>query len=165
MSSPPKNERLEAYGFGVDYPSDCVIEFNPKSTRSQGDIAFKSPAGYKLFLSWGELSKVEKLGGVDQHADYSIKRVKGSREAEVKDRRREARRVNGHNASYNEVNLDLVRRGIFFNKSKTPQEVRSLHVHCDISSRYFVLYGPANPEKSDKQGEVFSMMVQTFSCH
>lgn len=90
-------------------------------------------------MSWGDLVKVEKLKGVDGHADYSIKRIEGSREAEVRDRRRESRRVNGHTASYNELKLELVKRGVFFNKSRTPQEVRSLHLHCDITSRYFVL--------------------------
>ena len=161
----PAYERLQAYGFGVDYPNNCVIEFNPKSNRTQGDIALKSPNGYKLFLSWGDLDKVEKLHGVEGHADYSIKRMKGSREATVKDVRREATKVNGHAASFSDIKLEIVRRGLFFNKTTRPQEVRSLHVHCDNSSRYFVLYGPAPPEKSQEQTEVFAKMIQSFACH
>ncbi len=149
----------------MDYPTNCVIEFNPKSRRNEGDIAFKSPGGYKVFLSWGDLKKVEKLHGVEGHADYSIERIRKSREAKVKDVRRETVRIQGHPASFNEVKLELIKRGLYFNKSLTPQEVRSLHVHCDVSSRYFVLYGPASPEKSHDQEEVFATMVRSFWCH
>jgi hypothetical protein len=165
LQSQPGYERLEAYGFGVDYPSDCVIEFSPKSTRNKGDVALKSPRGYKLFLSWGELDKVKKLEGVEGHADYSIQRIKTSREADVADVRKDSRTVNGHRAAYRDVSLELVRRGIFFNKTKTPQRVRSMHVHCDVSSRFFVIYGPVSPERSDEQAGVVSMMIRNFACH
>ena len=125
----------------------------------------KSPNGYKLFLSWGELKKVEKLRGVDGHADYSIQKIKGSREALVKDVRRESTRVNGHNASFSDIKLEVLRRGLFFNTTKTPQVVLSLHVHCDASSRYFVIYSPASSDKSQEQAEVVSRMVKSFVCH
>ncbi len=108
---------------------------------------------------------MKKLNGVEGHADYSIKRMKGSREASVKDVRRESTTVNGHAASFSDVKLEIVRRGIFFNRKTTPQDVRSLHVHCDNSSRYFVLYGPTPPEKSDEQAKVFTKMIQSFACH
>jgi hypothetical protein len=141
------------------------VEFNPKSARAGGDVVFKSQGGYKIFVSWGDLKKVEKLNGVDGHADFSIKRMKGSGEARVKDMRRESRTVGGHRASYNEVKLELVRRGLYFNKSLTPQEVRSLHVHCDVTSRYFVLYGPYPPDRSREQREAMDRMSINFVCH
>ena len=165
MQSQARYERLEAYGFGVDYPSDCVIEFSPKSTRSQGDIAFKSPSNYKLFLSWGELEKVKKLNGVEGHADYSLKKMGGSREAKVGEVHKESTIVNGHPASFRDVSVELVRRGIFFNTTKSQRQVRSLHVHCDVSSRYFVIYSPVPLEKADEQAEVVSRMIKNFSCH
>ena len=149
----------------MDYPADCVIEFNPKSKRSEGDVALKSPSGYKLFLSWGELEKVKKLNGVEAHADYSIARIKGNREAKIWDVRRDSMVVNGHRSAFREIDLEIVRRGIFFNASKSPQHVRSLHVHCDLTGRYFVIYGPVAPEKSKEQGEVVSRMVKSFVCH
>ena len=131
-------ERLAVYGFSMDYPTTCKIELNPKSDRNQGDIAFKSPDGYKIFLSWGEMKKVEKFRDVDAHADYSLERIKRSREAKILDVKRERMRANGHPASFNHVKLDLVKRGIFFNQTKTSQEVRSLHLRCENTSRYFV---------------------------
>lgn len=165
MQSQVGYERLEAYGFGVDYPSGCVIEFNPKSTRSHGDVALKSPNGYKLFLSWGELEKVRKLKGVEGHADYSLERIKGNRDTKVTDVRKEKITVNGHSASFRDVSLEMIRRGIFFNTTKTPQRVRSMHLHCDVSSRYFVIYGPTTPDRSEEQYDALSRMVESFVCH
>jgi hypothetical protein len=165
LQSQASYERLEAYGFGIDYPSDCVIEFNPKSKRNEGDVALKSPRGYKLFLSWGELERVKKLDGVEGHADYSFDRVKGSREAKVVDVRKDSFQVNGHRAAYRDASLELFKRGIFFNTSRTPQRVRSLHLHCDVSSRYFVIYGPVGSDKQDEQAEVMRRMVKSFVCH
>ena len=158
-------ERLAVYGFAMDYPTNCRVEFNPKSDRNQGDIAFKSSDGYKVFLSWGEMKKVEKFRDIDAHADYSLERIKGSREAKILDVKRERRRANGHPASFNHVKLELVKRGIFFNQTKTSQEVRSLHLHCENTSRYFVIYGPATPLQSEKQGEIIARMIQSFVCH
>jgi hypothetical protein len=158
-------ERLAVYGFAIDYPANCIVEFNPKSDRNQGDVAFKSSEGYKIYLSWGQLKKVEKFSGVAAHADYSLDRIKGSGEAKVADVRRESTRVNGHEAAFSHVKLELIKRGIFFNKTRTPQEVRSLHVHCDDSSRYFVIYGPGRPDQSTNEGEVVAQMIETFTCH
>lgn len=128
-------------------------------------MALKSPKGYKLFLSWGELEKVKKLNGAEGHADYSVDRIKGSREAKIVDIRKDAMMVNGHRAAFRDVSLELIRRGIFFNSTKTPQKVRSMHVHCDASGRYFVIYGPVTPEKSNEQSEAISRMVKSFVCH
>jgi hypothetical protein len=158
-------ERFEAYGFGVDYPYDWTIELNPKSTRSQGDIAFKSSSGHKIFLSWGELRKVENLHGVDGHADFSIQKISRSSQATVRGVKRESANVNGHPSSSNKVELELTTKGSFFNRVVTLQEVHSLHVHCDISSRYFVMYGFTPREKSQEGGEVVAKMTRTFLCH
>ena len=165
MPSQATYERLEAYGFGVDYPSDCVIELDPKSKRSEGDIALKSPSGYKLFLSWGDLEKVKKLNGVDAHADYSVDRIKGGRETKVRDVRKDSMVVNGHRSAFREVDLETLRRGTFLHTSTIREHVRSLHVHCDVTGRYFVIYGPVSPDKSEEQGEVLSRMVKAFVCH
>lgn len=111
------------------------------------------------------MRKVEKLNGVEGHADFSIKRIKGSREADVKDVRKERQKVNGHGAVFSETKLDLIKRGLFMNKTRTSQDVYSMHVHCDISSRYFVLYSPSPQEKSEEVRGVISSMVKSFSCH
>lgn len=161
---PGANERFEVYSFGANYTLDCVIEFNPKSNHEQGDVVFKYQRGFKVFLSWGPLKKVEKLGGVEGQADFSIKRIKGAREAQVTDSRRERLRVMGHPATYNELKVNVWRRGLL-NRSVNVEVVRSLHVHCDISSRYFILYGPAPLEKSEDQGATFDLMTKSLACH
>ncbi len=73
--------------------------------------------------------------------------------------------VNGCQSAFRDVDLELVRRGTFFNTSKTQQHVRSLHVHCDVTGRVFVIHGPVPPDKSEEQSEVVSRMVKTFVCH
>ncbi len=158
-------ERFSVYGFAIDYPINAIVELNPKSNHNEGDVAFKSSDGYKIFLSWGQIEKVEKFHGVDAHADYSLERIKGSREAKIRNIKRESAEVNGHDASFNHIELDLIKRGIFFNKTRTPQEVTSMHIHCINSSRYFVVYGPGKPDQAYQQGEVVARMIETFICH
>jgi len=157
-------ERFEAYGFGTDYPSDWVIELNPKSRRALGDLALKYPGGDKLFLSWGELEKVKKLNGVEAHADYSVDRIKG-RGGKIVDLRKDSVVVNGHRSASRDVDIETLRRGRFMSTYKVRQHVRSLHVHCDVTGRYFVIYGSISPDRAEEQSEVFSKVVKTFVCH
>jgi len=164
LESQPRYDRLEAYGFGVDYPSSWSIMFDPKSTKSAGDVTMKSPRGYNVSLSWGELEKVRSLNGVDAHADFSVDRVKGKREAQVMDVRKDSMMVDGHRASFRDVKLGVARRRVM-GKAETVQEVRSLHVHCDVSSRYFVLYGQVGQDLGDEQRDVLSRMIRGFACH
>ena len=156
---------MEVYSFALDYPINCTVEFNPKSKRTEGDIALKSSDGYRIFISWGPMEKVAKFKDAAAHADYSLGKVGKSGEAKINDVRKEFRRVNGHQAAFSHIRLELIKRGIFFNKTRTPQEVRSLHVHCPDSSRYFVLYCPGNLNQSVQQGEVLTKMIGSFTCH
>ncbi len=157
---------MEVYGFGINYPTGCQVEFNPKSKRDGGDIALKSSDGYKIFVSWGPMKKIERsFKDTSAHADYSVKRIAERGEAKVNFARREFRRVNGHEATLTQIKLDFVKRGLFFKTARSPQEVRSLHVHCVDSSRYFVIYGSGKPEQSAQQGVVVAEMVRSFKCH
>ncbi len=149
----------------MDYPVSCTVEFNPRSKRTEGDVVLKSSDGYKVFVSWGPMEKVAKFRDAAAHANYSLERIGKSGEAKIKDVRHEFRRVNGHEAAFTDVKLDLIKRGIFFNKTRTPQEVRSLHVHCPSSSRYFVIYGPGYLGSSLHQREAVERMIGSFKCH
>jgi hypothetical protein len=164
MSDDQFFERLAIYSMSIEYPNTFKVEFNPKSQRNEGDVAFRSPEGYRVFLSWGPIEKVQGIGDTREHANYSIERIKKSGE-EVKEVTYERVQVNGHEATFSYIKLDRIKRTIFFGKEKTPNEARSFHIHCDQSARYFVLYGAANPRKSDQQREVIDMMVRSFTCH
>jgi hypothetical protein len=143
------------------------VEFNPKSQREEGDVAFKSPLEYRVFLSWGPLDKVlPKLKSTLDHAKYSVERIKhGGEASNVSDATFSDVVINGHDSTRGSVKLAMVKRTIFFGKNKMPREATSFHVHCDNSGRYFVLYAYALPEYSEEEQLLLDKMVSTFACH
>jgi hypothetical protein len=158
-------DQFAAYGFSVEYPADCRIEMKPRVSREEGEVAFKFPGGNAYFLTWGPLAKVEKFQGAEGHANYSIERVKKSRDAKINKLERESLDVNGHASPFNRVSLDVVRKGLLFGSSRRAYEIRSLHVHCDKSGRYFLIYVQGDAESSQQQEAVMGRIVQTFKCH
>jgi hypothetical protein len=165
LPSVPRFERFAAYGFSVDYPVDCVLELRPKSKRDEGEVAFKSSSNNVYFLSWGPLEKVKNLRDVGRHADYTIDRIRKNREAKIRDIKRESVKVNGHSSPFNHLWIDVERRGFLFGSTRSSHEIRSLHVHCENSSRYFMIYVQGAAEASDLQGTVMTRMIQSFTCH
>ncbi len=158
-------ERLDIYGFGVDYTSDCQVELNPKSVREGGDLALKSSDGDRVFISWGPMKKIEKsFKDTTAHAEYNVKRIASGGQAKTEPARHEFVRVNGHPATITHLRLDFVRRGLF-KTTRAPQEIWSLHVHCPNSARYFVVYGRGTSEQSARQEAVLAEMVRSFRCH
>ena len=158
-------EQFAVYGFSVDYPADCLIEMKPRARKDEGEVAFKFPRGNVFFLTWGPLEKVESFHGAEGHADYSIERIKKNREAKIKDRRSEILQVNGHPSPFNRVWIDVQRKGLIMGSTRSSYEIRSLHVHCDKSGRYFLMYVQGPTETSEQQEEVMARMAQTFRCH
>ena len=158
-------EHFAAYGFSVDYPRDCTIEMRPKSARNGGEVAFRLSRENVFFLSWGPLEKVKKFDGVDAHADYSIDRIRKNKEAKIRESKRERMEVNGHPSPFNHVWIEVAKRGVLFSMSRSSYETRSLHLHCENSSRYFILYVQGTTQASGLQGSVMTRMVQSFACH
>lgn len=162
---PLEFERFAIYGFSVDYPVGTVVELNPKSTRDDGDVAFKYHRANVFFLNWGPLAKVEKFQGVEGHASYSMDRIRKNRDAKIKDHIQDTIKLNGHSSPFNHVWVNMERRGALFGVSKSSHEIRSIHVHCTNSSRYFMIYVQGATELSELQGAVMDRMIQTFRCH
>ena len=158
-------EMFAVYGFSVDYPTDGIVEFNPKARKDDGEIAFKYHRANVFFLNWGPLARVEKFHGVEGHANYSIDRIKKNKGAKIGDRKEETVHVNGHSSSFNHVWVNMERKGLLWGVSRSSHEVRSLHVHCPNSSRYFMIYVQGAAELSELQGSVMDRMIQTFKCH
>jgi hypothetical protein len=159
-------ERFSIYSFELDYPSACKVELNPKSKREQGDVAFKIAPGYIIFLSWGPMEKIQgKFSSPSEHATFSLERVRKSGSTRnFKELERKPVDLNGHEAIFTHVVMEPMRRG-FFGKGPDPQEVRSFHVHCSDSSRYFVLYGSIAAARSEEQEAVIQHMLESLSCH
>lgn len=159
------------YGFSIDYPAICRVEFNPKSKREVGDIVFHFPSKEKVFISWGDLEKARmRFATVEAQAEHSLKVIAARREVRNLQRtRQESLDINSHKAQYNSIQLDEIRSSLLWSGKGITRKAYSLHVHCDNSSRYFVIYTlpPANAPGNapDDLGELMLKMVKSFKCH
>jgi hypothetical protein len=160
-------ENFSMYGFTIDYPETCRVEFNSKSRRESGDVVFKFPESDKIFLSWGELEKVSKrFGSAEEHADYSLEAMKKGKNVRNFERvSRDTLPLHKHKTSMNKVRFDEKALKLFGRGKDVPREAYSLHVHCDASKRYFLLYGMAPAD--DKRGfeRTMQSMRESFNCH
>jgi len=161
---PEPQDKLQVYGFSFEFPKKSKLEFNPKFKREDGDVAVKSPEKAVVFVSWGELEKIIKRAPtIEDHAKFSLDRVRKSVQGRMTVVDREEVVVNGHTALSNHVKVEVPRRG-FFGKPRE-QEVRSVHLHCDQSSRYFVIYATCTAENTEEQGRTVKGICETFHCH
>jgi len=159
-------EKFRMYGFSIDYPQECQVEFNSKSRREAGDVVFRFPENVRIFLSWGELDKVTKrFNSAEEHANYSLDAMKKGKNVTNFERvSRDTIPMHSHKGYLNRVKFD--EKGIKFlpGSKDVPREAYSLHVHCDDSKRYFVLYTmmPANEVRFSR---IMESMRESFKCH
>lgn len=167
--SKPEFETFSVYNFSIDYPPICRVEFNPKSRREAGDIVFHFPDREKLYLSWGNLEKAQKkFENAEKQADHSLISVKKSSNVKKMEKlTTDTLTLNSHKAAYNRVKLEEAPPGLFPGKRKSiVHETYSLHLHCDESSRYFVVYTMLSPNAPQDFGEeIFMPMAKSFRCH
>jgi hypothetical protein len=171
----PEFETFSVYKFSMNYPPICRVEFNPKTRREGGDIVFHFPdpdkpraPTEKVFLSWGALNKAtKKFQTVDEQAEHSLKAVKKS--SGVKSFEKVAQdtlEIGGHKAVYNRIRMEEVRGGFFPGRGGgVKREALSLHLHCEKSSRYFVIYAMLTPNAPEDFGDLFMTMAKSFHCH
>ena len=161
-------ERFSMYSIGIDYPNDCRVEFNSKGRRETGDVAFHLPEKIRIFLSWGELGKVSKrFATVQEHAEFSLNSMKkGKNVRNFEQRSTDSVAVNTHKAALNKIKFEEMMPGIPFTAKKPLQrEAYSLHVHCENSKRYFVLYTMAPNDPQGKYDKTMTAMIDSFKCH
>lgn len=158
-------ERFSMYGFSVDYPDTWEVELNPKSDRTAGDVVFKT-LRHRIFLTWGTLERVKaKYDSLDKHAEAGLQKVrKGGdvRKLEMLERREIY--INGHKSIFNRFKVTL---GVsFFAMRSAYREVSSVHLHCEDTGRFFVLYESVMGSVSSAElGTVFEHMKESFRCH
>jgi len=161
---PEEQDSLRIYGFSFDYPKSRKLEFNPKFKRTDGDVAVKSPDKAVVFVSWGELEKViKKVPTIDDHAKFSLERVKKSVQGKMGNLDQKKIEVNGHEAVLSRVKIQVPRRGLFGRPSE--QDVTSVHVHCDKTGRYYVIYATSTPQTASEQNRTLDGIVASFQCH
>ncbi|PSN92008.1 hypothetical protein B9Q03_02400 [Candidatus Marsarchaeota G2 archaeon OSP_D] len=157
-----------AYGLSILYPASWRVELNPASKRQEGDVVFHSPEKDKLYVSWGPLEKArQKFEGVEKHAEYSVERIKRSKDVngfEISETRRS--NLNGHEAVFNAVKFGVSPPGMFGFKGKpSPKRVYSMHLYCEDSSRYLVVYTLCSEEGSEQILEVTKKCIDSLKCH
>ncbi len=162
-------ENFNIYGFALDYPEECRVEFNSKGRRESGDVVFHLPDKVdrvRIFLSWGDLEKVSKrFQSTEEHADFSLDAMKKGKNVKNFERvSRDTLSLHGHKSTVNKVKFDERSVGLTGSKN-IPREAFSLHVHCDKTNRYFVLYTmtPSNSER--KYDRIMDSMRTSFNCH
>ena len=160
-------EKFSMYGFAISYPDVCKVEFNSKSRRETGDVAFRFPDSSKIFLSWGELERVSKrFASVEEHADFSLDAMKKGKNVLNFERvSRDTIVLHGHKTSVNKVRFDEKTLKFLGRGKDIPREAYSFHVHCDESSRYFVVYSMAPVDGKVRFDAIMESMRESFKCH
>ncbi len=162
-------EKLCIYNFSIDYPSICDrIEFNPKSKRDGGDLVFHLPDKEKIFLTWGKLDNArKKFQTLEEYAEYSINEVRRGAKGGLFERTPpRSLRVNSHNAVYNQTSLSEPSLGFLkAHRKSTKRGTYSIHLYCDQSCRFFVVYELLSRETEMSSEETFMKMVNSFKCH
>jgi hypothetical protein len=157
-------DTLTLYGFSFQFPASSSLEFNPKFKREAGDVAVKSPEKAVVFVSWGDLKKLQKRATtLEAHAKFSMEKVRKSVQGKMKQVESMEVDVNGHEALYNHVRIQVPRRG-FLGKGRE-EEVTSVHLHCAESGRYFVIYATSDATNAVAQGSTFRSITDSLRCH
>ena len=163
----PEYELLAMYGFSLKYPSKGRLELNPKTRREKGDVAFHLEEGFRVFLSWGSLEEARR------RFDTAAAQASATIERSVKSTRAKLDsppitmnvRIQGHDAVHTHARMFVERGGFPFGARRTVQDSHSMHLHCDDSGRYYVVYAFTRPETSEQFEKIFAQMISSLKCH
>ena len=160
-------EHFRLYGFSIDYPDECRVEFNNKSRRQSGDMSFQFPDKVRIFLTWGELEKVSKrFKSTEEHAEYSLNAMQKGKNVKNFERVSRDSMASRHDkGTVNKVRFDEMASGPFARGKATPREAHSMHVHCENSKRYFVLYTMTPRSDEGRYDKIMAEMRDSFKCH
>jgi hypothetical protein len=163
----PKYELLAIYGFSANCPNNARLELNPKTRREKGDVVFHLEDGIKVFLSWGSLEDARKrYATAAAQASASIERSVKSTRAKL-DGTPETKnlKIQGHDATYTHARMFVERGGFPFGSRRVTQDSHSMHLQCDESGRYYVVYAFARPETSEQVGKIIEPIMLSLKCH
>jgi hypothetical protein len=160
-------ERFSMYAFSIDYPEVCRLELNPKTTRQKGDLVLHFPDREKMFVSWGELDDAKKAyGTAEAQAEQTIKAAsKDARTKGLVRLEKESIQINSHIGIYNHVRLEQAKSGLIPRRDAIKHDIFSLHLHCDLTSRYFVVYSMPSQFAPEDFGDLFKDLARSVECH
>jgi hypothetical protein len=163
----PKYELVAMYGFSANCPNNARLELNPKTRREKGDIVLHLEDGVKVFLSWGSLEDARKrYATAAAQASASIERsVKSTRAKLDGTPGTKNLKIQGHDATYTHARMFVERGGFPFGSRRVTQDSHSMHLQCDESGRYYVVYAFARPEISEQVGKIIEPIMLSLKCH
>jgi hypothetical protein len=163
----PKYELLSLYGFSASYPANARLEFNPKSRREKGDLVFHTSDGSKIFLSWGSLAEAKKrYATAAEQASDSIKRsLKGAPGKLEGPPETRAMKILDHDATYSHARALLEWRRFPFGSSRMIRDTYAMHLHCDKSARYYVIYAFGRDSASEELRRSIEPIMSSLKCH
>jgi hypothetical protein len=163
----PEYEALAMYGFSASYPNNARLELNPKTRREKGDIVLHLEEGLKVFLSWGSLEDARKryataAAQASASIEHSVKNTRAKLDGtpEIKNLK-----IQGHDATYTHARMFVERGGFPFGSRRVTQDSHSMHLQCDESGRYYVVYAFARPETSEQVGKIVEPIMLSLKCH
>ena len=159
-------ERLTLYGFSLIYPKDWVVSIDEKSSREDGLLRIRFGNEATVNIVWGPLEKIKsKLPSPKEHAEYALKRIR--REGDVV--RAELLSVDRVDTELHEAYIAHSRIarefGAFLMRRYTVQEMLSLHVYCEESGRFFVVYGITGQTLFPEYEDTIRKILLSFRCH
>ena len=162
----PEFERLTLYGFSLMYPKDWVISIDEKSSRESGFLRIRLGTEAMINVVWGPLEKMkEKLPSPKDHAEYALKRIKREGDVmKVKLLSVERADTDLHEAYIAHSKVTRV-FGAFLMYKYIEQEMLSLHVYCEESGRFFVVYGITGSTLFPEYEETIRKILLSFRCH
>ena len=167
QSKQQRYELLAMYGFSARYPQNARLELNPKARRDKGDVAFHLEKGFKVFLSWGSLEEARKrYATAAAQASASIEHSVRSTHAKLDGTpETKALKIQGHDAVYSHARMFIDRGGFPIGTRRVTQDSHSMHLQCDESGRYYVVYAFARPDTSEQVGKIFEPIMSSLKCH
>ncbi|NIW13592.1 MAG: hypothetical protein GWN31_06590, partial [Candidatus Thorarchaeota archaeon] len=115
-------DHFSIYGFEVEYPKDWIVELNPKSEKTTGEVAFHSPERDRMFVFWGVLEGAKKkYTSLDEYLEQTIQKVKkirGVNSLEVVERKE--LKMNGHRAIFALLKVTFI-QGFFLRRREVSQ--------------------------------------------
>ena len=161
-------ERFSVYGFSIDYPLVCRIEFKPMNSRGKGDMVFHFPDKEKLFVTWGDLTVAQKnfqtLEGQVEHNMQVLKKRCKRLNVQNLTRTTDSLTVSSHQAIFNHIRLEELGPGLF-RRSKISRSAYTIHLHCPNSNRFFVISALLSPKASEDFEGLFKTMASSLNCH
>jgi len=173
MSSTPTKERgpegaeaFAVYGFKLTIPDTWRVEFNPKGDRLKGEVAFHTPLRNTVFLAWGPLEEAgRRFKTLEEQRDWGVARIaktRGIQGAKITESRRV--QICGHEGMVTRIEATPSRA--LLSRKQPERTVVSMHLHCPVKSRFYVLYvAPNSAGEYADFGGLFDGLVQSFVCH